>query len=110
MLSDENIYKLRQSAFDGEYHDTAGWALYKSWCRRNPDNCYAAVLKDPDPLAMYLHCGYAPNHAMTEISDLQGHACIPQATSLPGRLWQSMKIFGWNFIRGFHDARIAPCP
>lgn len=110
MRSDENIYNLRQSAFDGEHYDTAGFALYKSWCRRNPDSCDADMLNDPDLPAMYLHWGYAPNRAMTEIPDLQGNVCIPQATSLSGRLLQSMKIFGWNFIRGFHDARIAPCP
>ncbi|NND35928.1 MAG: CHASE2 domain-containing protein [Gammaproteobacteria bacterium] len=110
MRSDDNIYNLRQAAFDGEQYDTAGWALYKSWCRRNPDECDTGMLNDPEIPAMYLHWGYAPNRVMTEIPDLQGQACIPQATSLPGRLWQSMKIFGWNFFRGFHDARIAPCP
>ena len=110
MYSDENFYRLRQTALDGNDYDTAGWALYKAWCRRNVGECDAAILAQSSPPAMYLHWGYAPNRAMTEIPDFQGQVCIPQATSLFGRLWQSVRIFGWNFIRGFQDSRIAPCP
>lgn len=110
MLSDENIYNLRQSAIDGAEYDTAGWALYKSWCRRNPDACDPAIREAASGPPMYLHWGYAPSRVMTDIPDFRGQVCIAQAASLLGRLWQSVKVFGWNFIRGFHDARIAPCP
>jgi len=110
MHSDDNIYKLRQAAFDDKAYDTAGWALYKAWCRSHADSCDADSLVASTPPAMYLHWGYAPNRAMTEIPDLQGGACVESAELLTGRLWQSVKVFGWNFIRGFHDGRIAPCP
>jgi len=110
MRSGDNMYKLRQVAIDGHEHDTAGWALYKVWCRRHADQCDVTSLDDASQPAMYLHWGYAPNRAMTDVPDFQGHVCITQANSLAGRLWQSVKVFGWNFVRGFHDARIAPCP
>ena len=110
MFADSNAYRMRQTAIDGKEYDTAGWALYKAWCRKQGDTC-DAILDEAFPLEpMYLHWGYAPNRVMTDISDFQGQNCIRQADSLIGRLWQSLKVFGWNFFRGFSDSRIAPCP
>ena len=109
MLSRENIYNLHEPGIDGEEYDTAGWALYKAWCQRDA-RCDSAALNNFPQEAMYLHWGYAPNRMMTDISDFGGGACVPQSRTLIGRLWQSVTVFGWNFIRGFHDARIAPCP
>jgi len=76
MWSAENIYNLQQTAFDGIEYDTAGWALYKSWCRHNIDNCDSSVLEEGDRPAMFLHWGYTPNHMMTDVPNFQGNACI----------------------------------
>ncbi len=109
MFSDQNIYQLQDTAINGVTYDTAAWALYKAWCKRSPD-CDAATLGDFPTNSMYLHWGYAPGSVMTDIEDFGGSACRPQAASLPGRFLQSLRIFGWNLVRGFNDARIAPCP
>jgi len=109
MLSAQNIYNLRETDVNGVAVDTAGWALYQSWCKRSAD-CDASRFSEFSLEPMYLHWGYAPNKMMTDIADFGAGVCIPQSEWLIGRLWQSITVFAWNFIRGFHDRRIAPCP
>jgi hypothetical protein len=109
MLTSSDLYKLEQTAIDGETYDTAGWALYKAWCRRN-ETCDAAALAAFPRSPMYLHWGYAPDRALTDIAAFGGQVCRKQATTLGGRLVHSLQIFGWNLVRGFSDDRIAPCP
>jgi len=109
MLVDNNIYKLRDTAIDGNDYDTAAWALYQAWCKQ-ADECGADTLASFSLQPMYLHWGYAPNRMLTEIPEFGAQVCRPQATSLWGRFWNSLRILGWNLVRGFQDARIAPCP
>lgn len=111
MIGEDTIYKLRQEDVDGKVHDTAAWALYKAWCVRNREICDPGWFeKEPAP-AMFLHWGFAPDQFMTDTEyGLGNDECQVQATSFVGRLSQSVNIFRWNFIRGFNDSRIAPCP
>ena len=108
MASRQNIYNLQDTSIDGEIRDTAGWALYKAWCRRT-ETCDADLDNFPRT-PMYLHWGYAPNRMLTDVDVFGAQQCLPQATTFGGRLVQSIRIFGWNLVRGFSDSRIAPCP
>ena len=124
MSGDGSFYHLQQTIGVTDY-DTAAWALYQAWCRRDA-RCDSDRLDDFSLRAMYLHWGYAPNRMMTEVPDFGiakppsnepipwrqriaeffvGGAgkCVPQARTLIGRLGQSIKVFIWNFIKGFHD-------
>jgi len=110
MGNDFNFYPLTQQTTDGKEYNTEAWSLYQSWCQRNSQQC------DTDrqsgfPLGdMNLHWGFTANRMMTETPGFRGVGCKQQADSLAGALWQSMKVLGWNFIKGFRDNRIAPCP
>lgn len=110
MFNDFNFYPLTQQASDGEQYDTAAWSLYKAWCQRNSQQCATDKLADFPVDDIYLHWGFTANRMMTEIPELQGSGCKQQADSLGSALWQSMKILGWNFLKGFQDNRMAPCP
>jgi len=124
MSGDGSFYHLQQTIGVTDY-DTAAWALYQAWCRRDA-RCESDRLDDFPLQAMYLHWGYAPNRMMTEVPDFGiarppsdkpstwgqriaeffvGGAgkCVPQARTMIGRLGQSIKVFIWNFIKGFHD-------
>jgi hypothetical protein len=110
MRSKANYYNLRETAGNDTEYPTAGWALFEAWCRRD-DRCEASRLDEFPRDPMYLHWGYAPNRMMTEISDFGAAVeCVPQAVNPVGRLWQSIRIFLWNMIRGRLTAQIAPCP
>lgn len=109
MRSEENFYNLRETALDEMVYDTGAWATYKAWCRRDA-KCDSSSLDEFPQESMFLHWGYAPNHMMTDTSDFGASECVPQASTLIGRMGQSVNIFRWNMIRGFHDSRIAPCP
>jgi len=108
MASRQNIYNLQDTAIDGRTYDTAGWALYKAWCKRTAE-CDSDLDNFPRT-PMYLHWGYAPNRMLTDADVFGAQQCRPQANTFAGRLFQSFRIFGWNLVKGFSDSRIAPCP
>ena len=102
MSSAENFYNLRQT-LSGEQFPTAAWALYQAWCWRDA-RCDTSRLDEFPTKPLYLHWGYAPNRMMTDpdLGEFGSAECVAQAGTLIGRLVQSLKVFGWNFIRGFH--------
>lgn len=121
LRSDYNVYPLQQTAMDGKVYDSAGWALYRAWCKRNAQQCDADKLEHFPGDDMYLHWGFTPNHVMTDIPEFRGERCKKQSESLLGEFRRSVDIFLWNAFKGLQEEgpnsasgnqvnTMAPCP